>query len=246
MKLTNDIKHDLIECGKEFYAVEESTIITRYKSWNYCHEAFLEAKNNIINNKPVDYDKLSLYLSNYLASWGMSRNSFLLWKDYTVHKEAIKSIILNPKYFPLWDMSINKCDKSLLIDLLDKKSGIREYYKDIKEKAYKELNKIRTEDEAKSLDNEATNTLISKILLGTIGCTPAYDDYLKKAMSYVFKGKRLGSLSANSIYRLCNEEIIKEVILEVRKSIHKKYSKYPDMKILDSCFWQLGYYIKRK
>ena len=49
----------------------------RYKSWEYCYQNFIEARNRELNRS--DIDALSLHLAFYLASWGMYRgSSFLL------------------------------------------------------------------------------------------------------------------------------------------------------------------------
>lgn len=44
-------------------------------------------------------ENVSLHLAFYLASWGMLRGStFLLQKDYLIHKYFIQDIVLNEKY----------------------------------------------------------------------------------------------------------------------------------------------------
>ncbi len=55
----------------------------RYKSWEHCFKYFSQGK--------LDEDIACLHLAFYLASWGMYRgSSFLLWKDYLVHREVVQ------------------------------------------------------------------------------------------------------------------------------------------------------------
>jgi len=135
----------------------------RYKSWEHCHRAFLE--NRVYTNDgQVDY--LALHLAFYLASWGMLRgNSFLLQKDYRIHLPVV-TIIQDARYARLWDISIESLQDDDTVDLI-LECGDR-----IKN-AYKEKTTVIN---GKFTDGaEATQTLITKILLGTFGCTPAYD-----------------------------------------------------------------------
>ena len=68
---------------------------TRYKSWEWCHQAFIDKKDDI-SEENIEF--LSLHLAFYLASWGMYRgSSFLLQKDYRIHIPIIKEV-LNHKY----------------------------------------------------------------------------------------------------------------------------------------------------
>ena len=70
----------------EYYEFIKNNKNARYKSWEHCYSIF--AKNQ---NKTDDetVDLLCLNLSFYLASWGMYRSSFLLQKDYKIHKDAV-------------------------------------------------------------------------------------------------------------------------------------------------------------
>ncbi len=58
----------------------------RYRSWEHCYRFFRARPRNEIRS---DLDVAALQLGFYLASWGMYRgSSFLLQRDYTVHKRA--------------------------------------------------------------------------------------------------------------------------------------------------------------
>ncbi len=123
---------------------------------------------NQTDAETIDY--LCLQLAFYLASWGMYRgSSFILQKNYKVHTKVVNEI-LSKKYERLWAVSARELLQDDVLDLLFKVSqNIRTIY------ATPNCSK---EGET----NHATDTLITKILLGTFGCVPAYDQYFSKGI----------------------------------------------------------------
>jgi hypothetical protein len=193
----------------------------RYKSWAHCHNAFSE--NNTIENK-------ALHLAFYLASWGMYRGSSgLLQKNHTIHINAVK-IILEPACNSL------KCNSSNAITIKDidaimvLKKALSNYYEDIPF--------TRNNGEFKITP---TDTLISKILLGTLGCVPAYDrffiDGLKasKIKDATFSASSLKILF-NFIHHNLDELHFYQKIIYTKTKYH-----YPLMKLVDMYFWQIGF-----
>jgi hypothetical protein len=177
----------------------------RYNSWNHCYSAFEAEK---------DEKTLSLHLGFYLASWGMYRGSSqLLQKDYLVHFEAVKII---KKYWHL------RCSVGAEVNI----NHLNDILSLIKELScyYQEKHNVT-----------ATDTLISKIILGTLGCLPAFDRYFidgVKENGFHFKTLRKKSL----------EELFKYIEKDYElKYIQKKNPQYPTMKIIDMYFWQIGY-----
>lgn len=220
---------------------------TRYKSWEWCHDAFVEkkeeyrkAQNEKVKEEIVDF--LSLHLAFYLASWGMYRgSSYLLKRDYKAHKKAVKKI-LDKKYEDLWGFELKDKTsidnaKKLLFNKEGDKRGI--YW------VVKESYNIEQSNE----DDEASDTLTTKILMGTFGCVPAFDRYLKAGISAYKK------VNTDSKYKFTQqiededaktfEEIAKFVIGNKDKlNKIKKVSaleKYPLMKLVDMYFWEIGY-----
>jgi hypothetical protein len=87
---------------------------SRFLSWEHCYSAFADCKETA--NDKVDF--LCLHLAFYLASWGMYRgSSFLLWKDYLVHREAVVEL-LKPKYKKLRGANCKILIKDNNIDLI--------------------------------------------------------------------------------------------------------------------------------
>ena len=95
-----------------------------------------------------------------------SGSSFLLQKDYKVHIPVVKEL-LNEKYDVLAGIDcIGFKDDSNQKLLQDINSFLEQYY-----------DKIRHKVKEQELKNQLSFTLITKILMGTLGCVPAYDRY---------------------------------------------------------------------
>jgi hypothetical protein len=74
----------------------------RYKSWEHCFGYFSTNYKQL--DEKAAFDQGCLQLAFYLASWGMMRGgSFLLQKDYLIHKYFLKDIAANPKYHKYFD-----------------------------------------------------------------------------------------------------------------------------------------------
>lgn len=105
-------------------------------------------------------------------------------------------------------------------------------------KIYQNNTKINALD----VGSTPTQTLITKILLGTIGCTPAYDRYFRGGLQSC--NVKQTNYNSNSLLRLAqfyNQNFHK--FEEFRNKIGQGRIEYPPMKIIDMCFWQLGYEI---
>lgn len=216
---------DAVQLIKDYF---NETVIDehgRYLSWRHCYKAFGENRNKT-DEQTVDY--LCLHLAFYLASWGMLRgSSFLLQKDYKVHKPIVL-IIQEEKYNPLFGISAKDLCKEEHLLLLDE-IGNR-----IKEAYAKEL------PVKEGVTNNATDTLITKILLGTMGCVPAYDRYYIDAVKkYKVSSGQYNSASVKGVATYyCEHE---EEFESLRMELSKCGVEYPPMKLMDMCFWQAAY-----
>ena len=224
----SDIK-EIINQGLKFYNKLREDENGRYRSWEYCYKVFNDAHNSQnIDDEYIDY--LCLHLAFYLASWGMYRgSSFLLQRDYKVHKDAIK-VILDNKYNYLWGIPINdykqEYNQELLFDITNK---LKEIY-----------NKIRLSVKEKMPKNELSDTLVTKILMGTYGCVPAYDRYFISGI----RNEKVasGNFNKRSILELVDfYNKYYDDFETARKQMAVFGMEYPQTKILDSCFWQIGF-----
>lgn len=200
----------------------------RYKSWEHCYSFF---KNNHLNLSDVEKDYGMLQLAFYLASWGMYRgSSFLLHKDYKIHKYVL-DVILDKKYHKLWDLKLSEEDNiNDYIELLFLlKSEIIASYKD----------NVYFSNSSKRNIN-VTDTLVTKIILGTFGNVPAYDRYFKSGLK--FHGIEEVSFNNSSYVKLVEfYNIFRKDFNRMKRDTKKDGIEYPIMKLIDMYFWQVGY-----
>ena len=194
----------------------------RYKSWDNCFQAFSVSKQTEIH---------VLELAFYLASWGMYRGSGgLLQKNHLIHKGAVDIVFSNTNQ-KLKCNKIIEVTKVNIDAILNVKNKLAEYYSSIYF--------AKGADKPKPIS--PTDTLLSKIMLGTLGCVPAYDRYFidgLKEMKMEHTGFNEASL--NELFNFIDKN--KKEIDQVQKLITAKTQRhYPLMKILDMYFWQIGY-----
>ena len=216
----------IIESATTFFDKLRADEYGRYRSWEHCYKCFHDARNN----PAPDYDYLSLQLAFYLASWGMYRgSSFLLQKDYKVHTTIVKEI-LKPSYDCLFGLDCADLRKKEVQQKLDNLTKFMERY-------YEAIRINVREGESK---NKLSSTLITKILMGTLGCVPAYDRYFIEGI----KDQKIstGNYGLKSLLNLvefyeCNLDKLEEA----RKNLKVYDLQYPQMKLLDMGFWQIGF-----
>ena len=230
---------------ERFYSLirdyQEGAHDTRYKSWEWCHKAFLENKDNV---KEDNIEFLSLHLAFYLASWGMYRgSSYLLKRDYKAHKAAVREII-RPEYSSLWNYipSVDNIESTNKL-LFSVENGL--YWK-IK-KSYKGL-----EDETEA--DESSDTLTTKILMGTFGCVPAFDRFLKSGIK-CYQDNHDGRRTYIGNYKLSQSieksdgtsatdsfKVLAKFAIEHSNELNVDADfYYPPMKCVDMYFWEIGY-----
>lgn len=199
----------------------ESDPFHRYWSWDYCFKEFAE---------PQTRDIHPITLAFYLASWGMYRGSGgLLQKNHKVHEGAAK-IINMPKYKTLHCSENQEVDRKHIPLILELRDAVASHYNAIS---------FVRRGVTKSLSN--TDTLLSKILLGTTGCVPAYDRYFLKGLKISkMEDAKFDDDSLRNLFNFLEEN---QVQIRNCQTTAKKKTKnyYPKMKIVDMYFWQLGY-----
>lgn len=213
----------------EFYN-DSKTKYQRYNSWKYCYSHFhnLRIRREYLTH--FDYDLAALHLANYLSSWGMYRGSaFLLQNDYKVHTKTVKVILENDF---LWKISWNKIKKDNTIEETVKKILI---FVDLLKDVYSNNSRYST---GAIREIKKWDTLPTKILLGTVGCVPAYDENFKTGLGNKHIPMQLGKASLIQAIQFYRNN---------RESFERSYMKnYPPMKLLDMCFWMIGKKINDK
>lgn len=196
------------------YIENNNQAFQRYNSWNHCYEAFGSQKER---------DLLSLHLGFYLASWGMYRGSCgLLQKDYKIHNTAVEIIKDN------WDLRCsneNEVTHSSIHKIIIVIEQLQNHYKSFVFETLKGTKK----------HINPTDTLISKILLGSLGCLPAFDRFFIDGV--IEQGQSFRTLKKKSLDSLF---VYAEKNIELNL-LQKQYYEYPKMKLLDMYFWQIGF-----
>lgn len=216
---------EAIRCIRTYYNETVLDLHGRYLSWRHCYNAF-SANRNSSDESTLDY--LALHLAFYLASWGMYRgSSFLLQKDYKVHTPVVR-IIMEKRYDPLMGISAEELIKDENLTLLEEVSDrIRKAYADER-------------PSFEGMINNATDTLVTKILLGTLGCVPAYDRYYVQAVRrYKIS---VGEYCRESVKAVANYYLTyKDRFETVREELSACGTQYPAMKLMDMCMWQAAF-----
>ena len=221
----------IIDSSQRFYDELKQDPNARYRSWEHCYSNFYHARGR----KEVDVDYLSLQLAFYLASWGMYRgSSFLLQKDYKIHIPVIVEL-LNEKYDPLMGIKCSEFKKESNQKLLEQINDFISKYYDT----------VRKNVKSQEIKNDVSDTLITKILMGTLGCVPAYDRYFIAGI----KNRKVatGNYNIKSLLQLVDFYEKNAVRFnQVQQKMTVFDLPYPQMKIIDMGFWQIGYDLDMK
>ena len=99
---------------------------------------------------------------------------------------------------------------------------------------------IREEIAGHEVTTPVSPVLITKILMGTLGCVPAYDRFFEEGARYLGLEKKTyhekSLLELADIYEEHNDRLE-----EARRGMQCEDLVYPQMKLLDMGFWQIGF-----
>ncbi len=186
---------------------KERGILNRHASFDYCFNYFQKFKTDNVLTEMASGNNLQmscLQLGFYLASWGMYRgSSFVLQKSFKIYEPVIEYI--SSDECDVWAIDVNQYTEENILRILSCKKKIIELLK-------QDNNRI------------ATDTLVSKIMLGVFGNVPAFD-------SYFCEGSNLRSFSKSSL----------EEIYLFYKANEIKIKKFKDMKTLSCDSGVTGY-----
>ena len=217
---------ELISAAQTFYDDARTSENGRSRSWEHCYRVFRDARTD----PSPDCDYLSLHLAFYLASWGMYRgSSFLLQKDYKVLSPIVEEI-LKPEYDCLFGLActdVREPEVQLMLET------VYDYIAD-------HFDPIRKEIAGRKVTTPVSPVLITKILMGTLGCVPAYDrffvDGIKKYKVTTQEYSPSSVLALADFYEAHNDRLE-----EARRGMRTDDLIYPQMKLLDMGFWQIGF-----
>lgn len=207
------------------YYGEAADVHHRYRSWEHCYRYF---RSRGPDGLAADRDHAALQLAFYLASWGMYRgSSFLLRHTYTVHHGVI-DLIAEPRFTALRDADFgaSETDDQFVPSIRELIGAVRHAYKPFA-------------STAKS--GRPTDTLITKVILGTFGCLPACDRYFINGFkSEGFRYSYLNEKFIECVLGFCQANLAdlrrEQASIEASSGV-----SYPLMKLVDMYFWQIGY-----
>ncbi len=196
----------------------------RYRSWEHCYQYFRSAGAAGLRAEP---EKAALHLAFYLASWGMYRgSSFLLQFAYTVHL-AVVEVLRAERFERLWkaDFGSAERDIELIGDQLALAGAIREAYQ-----PFASSNGSRP----------ASDTLVTKVMLGSFGCAPACDEYFKRGLREA--GIQFSKVNRPFFARMLEFSVSNSQSLGALQArlLSSQGVSYPLMKLIDMHFWEWG------
>jgi hypothetical protein len=212
------------------------------RSWERCYSFF--RKQRIMEDR--DTYLCSLHLAFFLASFRMyQRSSKLPDKDCTIFDRVVE-LLMNDKYDMLWGLDVaglKKREDDAVRLIFGKRDGLKT-----------EISEI-----LKGFTVSPTDTLVSKILLGTMCCSPGFDRYFNSGLvAYNNTEKRTGRLYFE---RAFNEDNFRTLIrflggydkeeMDAFNSLYTGFDPlvlengrkfhYPPMRVVDLYFWAKGY-----
>ena len=99
---------------------------------------------------------------------------------------------------------------------------------------------IRNEVAGREVASTVSPVLITKILMGTLGCVPAYDRFFEEGAKYLGLEKK--SYNKDSLLELAAfYEAHNDRLEEARRGMRTEDLVYPQMKLLDMGLWQVGF-----
>lgn len=224
-KETKTLTADRLEKMFEAFKKTRNTPNGYDLSWEHCIGEFARAFSNpqkaTSDEKTVDY--LSLHLGFYLASWGMLRGSSGLSKcDYKVHAPVVKTIL---GYSDLFGKDLQ--------DFLNAQT--RERFETLRKDVVEYCRQF-----CNAKDYKASDTLVSKIILGTFGITPAYDRYFKK--SVIDYGITTGTYNIQSLEKLADYFSSHHAaeVAEMTKTMQKQFPLYTRARVIDALLYTIG------
>ncbi|OMG52243.1 hypothetical protein BJN44_13550 [Tessaracoccus sp. ZS01] len=130
----------------------------RYASFDYCFNHFQQHRTAIATwGHPHGMQASCFQLAFYLASWGMLRGSSGLFRRSARHLAPLVETISNAPD-EVWSLDLDGYDSHGIELVQWTASAIR----------------------GALLPIEASDTLVTKIMLGVFGCVPAFDTYFRK------------------------------------------------------------------
>lgn len=207
-----------IEANLNIYLGERDPA-ARYASFDYCFNHFQAHRDRPADlMSPDRFEKSCLQLGFYLASWGMLRaSSDLLQRSVRHYRPVIEAIAsVAPE---VWTTDAHNYGGDTIRLLQETAIQLRS-----------------------ALGGHASNTLVTKIMLGVFGCVPAFDSFFRKGFRVSTFGWR--SLAQIGEFYADNAELIDKYrvpTIGFDTGTHTKL-RYTRAKVIDMIFFIEGGY----
>jgi hypothetical protein len=170
-------------------------------------------------------------------------STFIRWKDYNIYKGVVATL-LKPKFNDLWDLTYYDALLNGEIEISKNSYKIGKFF-ELKDDLTQSLEAHKTITKFSGLEivqepKNVTDTLITKILLGTMGCVPAYDNYFLKGLRTkgISPHNGFNKRSFMEVMNFCKVNLTEFQKVKIPIA-HSEYY-YPLMKIVDMYFWTVG------
>ena len=191
----------------------------RYASFDYCFNYFQLHREQATLPELLRGDALQLsclHLGFYLASWGMLRGSAdLLQRSVKILVPLIEVVANSPR--EIWEMDPNGYGDGRCPVVFDTAHRI-----------------------AATLPIGASDILVTKVMLGTFGCVPAFDTYFKKGFGVAKFGPK--ALRKIGEFYAANADIIEKNRVQTLEfaSGEATARRYSRAKVIDMIFFVAG------
>jgi len=202
---------------RAYLAAREPT--ARYSSFDYCFNHFQSHREQGTLPELLRGEALQLsclHLGFYLASWGMFRGSTNLLKRSARHLiPLIQVIATSPP--EIWTTDANHYGDGTCPIVFDAARRLRG-----------------------ALPNRASDTLVTKIMLGTFGCVPAFDAYFKRGFRVSTFGpkalKKVGEFY-NANADVIDRHRVRTLAFNSGRPSRRRYTR---AKVIDMIFFTAG------
>ena len=168
----------------------------RYASFDYCYNYFREfaqpfqgSSRGLSDLQGGEHLQTScLHLAAYLSSYGMYRaSSPLLQASMAALVPVVECLAVSDA--ALWQLDVDDYNEETI-------GLILESVQEIRKETSRALQGLRLKEEEAKTPYRASDTLVTKIMMGTMGCVPAFDRYFKRALGVTgLKKKSLEKVS---------------------------------------------------
>jgi len=210
---------------------------SRWYSWTHCYAFF---QNTVFQANPITddlRDHACLHLAFYLASWGMYRgSSFLLREKTFTFFRSIINVLCDNQYIQLRDRQFPNGFENNIDGYVDL---VTDFY-----------NAIGNQIQIQVTDWNRSGTLITKIMLGTTACVPAYDSFFKNGLHICgippyaeHPNSGFSRRSLQPLIQCLQQNNFGGQVDNLRQNnpqLAELIRGWPLMKIVDAYFWRKG------